>query len=196
MSAIDNLIATAVARTSQVRVCARGDLADRHVETAAELQRWLEVEGDDALAEDSNVRHLKDQLLAIEEEMETSSVTIRVATIPAYRWANLIRLHAPTREQRAQGFDNDPDTFPTAAVAACAVEPKISEDQARQLRDTLHQAEWNKLWIAVLLLNTEETPTPKLGAATAALLASAPSSTPASGEGSLAEPSSDGSGTP
>ncbi len=194
MSAIDDLIASATTRTEEVRVCARGDLADRHFEAAQELQRWLEVEGSDALAQDSNVRALNEALVALEEEMEAATVTIRVGTVAAYKWANLLRLNPPSREQREQGFDNDPDRFPPAAIAACAIEPRITVDQAEQLRNTLHLAEWNKLWIAVLLLNTQEIPSPKLGAATATLLASAPSSTPASDEGSLAGPSSAGSG--
>lgn len=192
MSAIDDLIGSAVPRTAEVRVCARGDLAERHADLVRELERWLEVEGADSLAQDSNVHHIKDKLLEVEEEIDRASVSIRFQAIPAYKWATLMRLNPPSREDLQRGFDNNPDTFPIQAVAACSVEPTISVEQAEQLRNTLHTAEWLKCWMAVVLLNNEETPTPKLGAAIADRLASAQSSTPASDEESLAGPSSDG----
>lgn len=194
MSAIDDLIASAAPRTEEVRVCARGDLVDQHARLVVEMSTWMDSEGDGALAMGSNVRDVHARLAAIEAEIEASTVVVRIQAVPAYKWANLLMKNPPTREQREAGCDNNPDKFPIAVVSACAIEPTISIDQAQKLRDTLSTPEWNNLWLGCLLLNTQEAPSPKLAAATASLLANDGSSTPASTEGSLAEPSSDGSG--
>ena len=65
MTTIDDLIASAAPRTQEVRVCARGDLAVRHEEIVRELNQWLTVEGDDALAATSTTRALHEQLAAV-----------------------------------------------------------------------------------------------------------------------------------
>ena len=190
MSGIDDLIATASARTAKVRVCARGDLVDLHQALVVQLDQQLKADG--SLADDK-VTGLSQQIVDVEAEMEASTVEITVTSVSQLKWANLLLKHPPTAAQRRGGHDHHPIDFPRAAVAACAVDPEISPLQAEQMHERLPFGEWTKLWMTVFSLNCSETPLPKLPAASELLRASAPSATP-SDQGSLAEPSSAGSG--
>lgn len=191
MSTIDDLIATAKPRTATVRVFARGDLVDAHARLAEQLHGQLPDSG--SLADIGPTREIAEQLVALQEEMEASAVDIIVQTIPDLDWADLLRVHAPSAEDRRAGHDTNPKTFPQAAVAACAVAPTISLTQAEGMRKSLHNAEWNKLYLTVIGLNVTATPLPKMAAASELLRASEPLAKP-SGPGSLAPSSSDGSG--
>jgi len=41
--------------------------------------------------------------------------------------------HAPTLEQKAKGFNFNPDTFGPALVAACSSEPEMTEEDTKEL---------------------------------------------------------------
>lgn len=189
---IDRLIANAQARTLEVRVCSRGDLVDRHIEAVQALNSI--DDGDGSLAEGSASRAALQAVKDIEDEMEAETVTVVMSSVSDEKWANLLRRHAPSKAERRAGHDHDPQTFPPAAVSACAVEPEISLAQATALRGALPPGEWNKLWVAAFSLNVLETPHPKLAAATELLQASEGSSTTPPREGSLAGGSLAGSG--
>lgn len=190
---VEDFIATTTPRTEMVRVCARNDLARQHEELAIELQQVLR-DAPDALGSDgehdARIDDLAAQIVAVEEQMEAFNLEVHLSSIGAQAWADLLRHHPP----RKRGQSHDPDTFPPAAVAACATEPKITEDQAQRMFATLHSAEWSKLWVAVVGLNEVGTPLPKLGAAADLLRANRLSAASPETTGSLAESSSVGSG--
>lgn len=189
---LDELIATAQPRTEKVRVCARGDLVAAHAEAVQALD--LAARTDDSLSGSENTRAAATRVKEIEDEQEASTVTFTLAAVSRRRWADLLAEHTPSKEQRRSGLDHDPDRFPVAAVAACVIDPEMSEDQARQLADVLPPGEWNKLWVATLGLNITEMPHPKLGAATELLQANGRSSTTPPSEASPAAGSLAGSG--
>lgn len=171
---VEDLIATAQPVTEQVPVCARGDLVAKHRAAVAAL---AEASRDDDTLTGSGAREAAAAVKAVEDEMEAATVMFTVGTVSRNQWADLLALYPPSREQRRTGLDHDPSTFPPAAVAASVQTPKVTEDQAAKLCATLPTGEWNKLWGAVCALNLNETPRPKLAAATAILQANGPSST-------------------
>lgn len=63
-----------------------------------------------------------------EEEVELVFEAISAKELDA-----LQAKHQPTQEQRTQGAAFNRNTFPPALIAACAVEPKISEADAREI---------------------------------------------------------------
>ncbi len=182
---IDELIATAQPRTEVVRICARGDLVARHAEAAAALRKAMDDDqspmGDPATVEASKA------VVAIEAERDAATVEFTLQAVSRQKWANLLAKHPPTAEQRRAGHDNNPETFPVAAVAECCKEPTLTVEKAQQLAEVLHMGEWNKLWITVVGLNTTGTPDPKLAAATELLRVNGHSSTTQPLEGSLAD---------
>lgn len=181
---IDELIATARPRTATVEVCGRGDLVASHRDLVAQLKTVVSddtsIEGSDEEAR----REIAEQIVAVETEMESSRVTIEVQSIGG-RWADLLRDNPPTGDQRLLGYDNNPDTFQPAAIAACAVNPTISIDQAAKMREVLDEGEWGALYSIVQTLNRSRTPNPKLPAATELLRPNDRSSTTSVPEGSL-----------
>lgn len=191
---VDDLIATAQHRTQEVLICARGDLVDAHAEAVRALAAATE-DGDGSLAS-PEITEAARRVQEIEEEQAASTVTFVLSSVSRRVWADLLAANAPTDEQRRAGHDHNPDTFPVAAVAACAVEPSLSLQQAEKLIDVLPAGEWSKLWVTALHLNISETPHPKLGAATELLRANGRSSTTSDPAGSLEAGSLAGSGKP
>jgi hypothetical protein len=78
-------------------------------------------------------------------------------------------------------LDHNPDTFPVAAIAACASDPVLTEEQAQRIHDTVRLGDWERIWATVRSLNTDQAAAPKSVAAGLidAALASAASSTTA-----------------
>lgn len=192
---IEAFLATAAPRTEKVRVCARNDLVRRHRELVEAVNQALGVKRD-ALGSEHEVPPEAELLLldiaAVEEEQERFTLEFELRSIGAQAWADLLRQHPPLKHQR--GYAHNPDTFPPAAVAACSVAPKLTEDQAARMFATFESGEWSKLWIAAVGLNELETPHPKLAAAADLLRARRPSAGSPENEGSLAERSSVDSG--
>lgn len=197
---VDDLIATAQPRTEKVQVCARGDLVDRHAELVAELGVAVDDPSARSLGEGltPEVERIHDEIQQVEAEMEEATVTFALRAIGSLAWQNLLRAHLP-RPGRDHRLMFNLATFPPAAVAACAVDPPVTVEQAQQMYGTdeepgvLHSAEWDKLWSAAYVLNETATPHPKLPAAIESLLKNGRSSTTAANEASPDPSSSDDS---
>lgn len=159
---VDDLIASAAPRTKPVRVCARGDLVDRHAALVAEMAAVTEA-GTGSIAGNPEVEAIAARIVAVEEEQEASTLTIVLRSVSRRAWADTLAKNPPRPQDK--GLDHNPVSFPPAAVALCAAEPEISVDQATKLADTLPPGEWLKLWNAALALNLAETPHPKLAVA-------------------------------
>lgn len=159
MTTVADLVATAQPRTTTVRVCARGDLVDRH----AELVAQLEGEAGSSVGVSSEAKQLAAEIVAVEEEQEASTLTVTLKSVSRRVWADLLAQHPPRPQDK--GLDHNPDTFPTAAIAAASVEPALTVEDVDQLADVLPPAEWAKLWRATFKLNVAEVPHPKLAAA-------------------------------
>lgn len=187
---IDELIATAQPRTHQVRICARGDLVAAH-EQAVEAYRQA-LEGDDSLAGSADSKAAAEAVVAIEDEMDASTVEIAVSAVSRKVWADLLAANPPTKEQKRLGHIYNPDTFSVAMVAACVKD--LDEAKAKELSEAIPHAEWAKLENAAFALNVTETPHPKLPAATELLRANGQSSTTSDPEGSREAGSLAGSG--
>lgn len=177
---IADLIATARPRTIEVRVCARGDLVDRHAILSAQLNDAAKSDDDASLAGNPAVAELSQQIVDVEAEQEASTVTFVLQSIPRRKWADLLAKHPPRPEDRAQKDDCNRLTFPPAAIVACTKSPSVSEPELyRLINDVLPSGEFGKLWTAALGLNILENPHPKLAAATElARLNGASSTTP------------------
>lgn len=193
---VDDLIASAQTRTLKVSVCARGDLVNRHAELVDELNTAIAASSDSlGNGNRSEIDRLHAEVDAVEAEQEESTTEFTLTSIGALSWSSLLRKHPPPPEVKGQLAFNLA-SFPPAAVAACVVEPEMTEPQAARLYDVLPSGEWDKLFAAAFTLNEQGTPHPKLSAAIGNLLRSGQSSTTAAPTESLAKPSSDDSNAP
>lgn len=167
-----------VARTTEVKLCLRPDLIAKHVEAEIALSR----------ATKTNRTNRAQAVVDLETEIEAASKVFKLTAVSPREWADLRRAHLPTASQliREPNLDHNPDTFPSAAVAACSVDPELSYEQVEKLRESpkVDFGEWQKLWLAVADLNLEVAAAPKSLAATAVLSRNGGSSTTAARKGS------------
>ena len=189
MASIDDFLDGYQPPVEEVPVCGRPGLIAEHAQVEAEIAGH-HVHGNLG----GPPQELLDRLAALEAEIEASVMIIKLRAIANRPWADLLAAHPPTTEERAQGFGAHPDTFEPAALAACAVEPTFTVEQAERMANTIPRSEWAALTDAVRRLHEDRSTAPKSLLLSALRPASVASSATQLDEGSLGEPSSDDSG--
>lgn len=153
MTSIDDLLAEAVAREKSVKILLRQDLLGEHERLEAELQAELELdmrENRDPLGP-----VLAARLLDFEAEIEAARREFRFRAVGKRPWADLLAAHPPTKEQlqKMARLDHNPETLPTAAVAASCIDPVMTVEQVAQLEQVLNFAQFERLWECCLDVN-------------------------------------------
>lgn len=175
---VDDFLGDFTPPTVDVRICPRTDLRDKH----RELERRL-VESSQSpsssLADSGGAKGLAEELQAVEAEMEAATRSFRFQALSRRRWRGLLAGHPPQKQHKSEGLDFNPETFPVAAIAACAVEPAMNAEQAEKLADALPLGEFERLWAGVLEVNLGVSGNPKSMIATAILRTNGASSTTA-----------------
>lgn len=98
---------------------------------------------DEALAR--RIEGLEQAHAEAQEVLAAASLTLTFRALPRPVLEELITAHAPTDEQAAEDAAFNPDTFPTALVAASSVDG-MSEAEAAELLDSWPAADSNALW--------------------------------------------------
>jgi hypothetical protein len=150
---IEQIIAGARRPETTVPLCMRGDLQaaweqlDRDFDTAdKEITEEVTNGG-------SSVRAVKiaQQMAEIEQEMRTSTVIFTLRGLSRTRWKELVEAHPPV-EGEDEGEVNE-ESFVTAMIAECCVEPMMTIEQAGRLRDEVTDGQWQELATASWQLN-------------------------------------------
>lgn len=78
-------------------------------------------------------------------------------SIGSKRYDDLLGQHKPTKEQAKDGAQWNGETFPPALIAACAVDPEISLEDAEAIwaSDDWSRGELLDLFVAVIKLNSD-----------------------------------------
>lgn len=123
----------------------------------AELESRLATlrKDDDSIAAGGDeASRVADEIEVLRERAEASKTDFTLTSIGADAWADLFTKHPPSREQRSQGFDHDPDGFQVDVIAACLVEPEVDGvDSVRQLRRSILAGDWQLLFLTARQLN-------------------------------------------
>lgn len=181
MATIDELRARHRPRRVEARILLDANVLDEHARLEQALQAAL---GDPSVA--TRAPELAEQLAALEARIDAGDETFTFEALGRQVWLSLIAEHPPTADQRAEGYDYDPTTFPAAAIAASCVSHQLDLDDAMWLANTLDLAEYAKVWQACLTANLGVADRPKSATATALRLMSERSSTTSHPEESLA----------
>lgn len=158
---LDEFFAEAKPTIAIAKVCPRGDLLAQHDELSDALQKALAADGQ------QNKGHtapgVADQLKALEAEIEAAMRTFRFQSIGRFAWRQLKEAHPHLDDDGKPKADFDPatgqfvdfdvDTFPVAAIAASSLAPKITEEQATKLAESLNDAQFGELWKATVIAN-------------------------------------------
>lgn len=66
-------------------------------------------------------------------ELDGDQIELEFGAISSKKIDELYSANQPTAEQRIKGMAFNPETFNPALVSACAIEPKISEEDATEI---------------------------------------------------------------
>lgn len=117
----------------------------------------------------------------LQEEIRASEFEFEFEAMPKRRYEALLDQHPPTDEHRAIGLGYNADTFPTALIAACAVNPKLTLADVEELERRVTDKQFGKLWATAAAVNIGDDAAPKfvrssaLAAMSETLLPTAPS---------------------
>ena len=148
----------------------------------AEIERAEEQleearKNDDSLAGGS--AELARRVVELHEQAKEEEETFTFAAISARAWSDLQSQHPPSKEQREEGLNTDPDPFSRAALAASASEPKLTPEDVDWLYDNLSVGQYQRLWSTCLAVNVGVSGPKAQPSAIATRLASGPKSTTA-----------------
>jgi hypothetical protein len=129
---IDDIIDATFAREDVVRICLDGRLLGRHTELCRRLD---DLEGPVlGLPDAGEARRVAEEIRAVEEQIEASKVAFRFGGITSYEF-DRIQKRFP-REEGRSGWDVTAGA--PALIAACAIAPKMTEEQATALLGKLN----------------------------------------------------------
>lgn len=190
MTSFDDVLAQVQPRTEMVRVCLRGDLIAAHQRADHELQQLLVGRGHDA-----DTVAAAEAVQAIEQQMRDATVEFVFQHLGRTAWTDLLAEHPPTDEQKAANprLDNNPETFPYAAMAASCIAPEnATADSFRDLEERITAESWDQMWAATLVANLGGRDPGESGAASAVLRRLRPrSEQPSDAESDAASSSAD-----
>lgn len=154
--------------------------------------RELEEALDRAAVEDSKLNRdpqmpvIAQQLSDLEAEIDAAKSSFTFKCVGTSAWLALSAKFPPTKAQLAVNklADHDPDRFQPEAIAASCVDPPMTVEQAKKLRDVTTIAQWGELWQACVQANMG-TDSPKSSAAGAILRVKQQFDNTAAAEGSL-----------
>lgn len=194
MADIEDIISSAKLPTRTVPLCLRGDLQAEFEDLDRQLQAAnANGEDDETLAGRPEVRELAERVEAVRQQMAEHTAVFRFRGLSARDYSDLTAEHKPTEEQQAKGLDLDWETFPVGLIAACAIDPKMTVEQAERLNRTVSDRQWEDLYQAALACNRQRVDVPFSLSASAITAASAPRSSQPERGASPAESSSAGS---
>ncbi|MFI6813773.1 hypothetical protein ACIBG7_15235 [Nonomuraea sp. NPDC050328] len=133
-------------------ICMRGDLQAQWEELEQRLEFLRRQPKNDSLGAVDPTRVVAEQMEALRTEMKEHVRVFLLRAKTRKEWSDLIKLHPPRKEDGA-GAAFNPETFPVAALAACSVRPRMTEEQAGRVIDQITAGQWNELWGKVAALN-------------------------------------------
>lgn len=148
-------------KTSRVLVGKAIVLLDQHAEAEAELAQA--IEDDRRLNREPLAPTLAARVQELEAEIEASKRSFRFVSIGRKAWADLVRDHPPSKEDRKRDARSDinSETFPAAAIAASCADPKMTLEQVKRLETAIGDPQWTVLWNDCLQANLGGLSTPK-----------------------------------
>lgn len=186
MTVLDDVLARVTPVTRREEICIDGELAAR----IDDLERQMLTEAEQDIRENRTPRapRVAREIEQLQQAQRDSMQVFEVRSIGGTEWRRLRGNYPPTKKQRAEGWDVDPDEFRPAAVAACCALvaaagtdaerlEHLDAEGTKRLAAVLSDGQWARLWKLVLWCNTEGDARPKSGIATGILAASGSEST-------------------
>lgn len=180
MAEISDIIGQIRRPEKTVPICLAGDLQAEFEELERDLALAREAgrpsEGTLAGGANPMATTIAQQIMELRERMREHTVVFRFRGLSSKAYSDLVAQHPPTEEEKEKGLDIGWDTFPAALIAACAISPAMTAEQARRLSDELTQAQWDALFSGAFSVNKRDVDVPFSYGASAVLRSSAKNS--------------------
>jgi hypothetical protein len=174
MASIDDIISSAKLPEKTIELCLRGDLQAQWEDLERQFQAVQEQDGD-TLGGGAHARDLADRMAGVAEEMRSHQVTFLFRGLSHRAYSDLLKAHKAPEEKRDEAVDGlDWGTYPTALIAACAVDPAMSYEQAEKLSEVVSNKQFDDLFAAALSVNRAAVSVPFSYAASAIRASSDP----------------------
>lgn len=158
-TSIDDILGQLTLPERVYPLCVRPDLQVQWEQAEAEVVAAQRDNLDSLAGTSRAATAAAKKVQALEAEMAEHTVPFRLRALTHKAWSDLVAAHPP-REGENDGAWNG-ETFGTAMLAACAVEPAMTEEQAGLLVDRLTMGQWNELQVTLFGLNTNGVEIPK-----------------------------------
>jgi hypothetical protein len=148
-----------------VPVCLDAALVSRYEELEGELVKEAE-QASDSLA-GGRAAQLRQQLVELRGQMQSSTVPFRFRALPSPRYKSLKRAHPPRKSEDGSPVDRDgilrvnEDTFFIPLMRACLTEPVLDDETFRILvEERLSDGQLERLTTEVWRLNSSRVDLP------------------------------------
>lgn len=146
---VGDVLAAARLPEKRARICTRGDLIAEYDDVVDELASLLDINGEvkddpDASVGDESKIGRAQRLNARSDEIRTEMA--RHLWLPIFRGMSSDDLSTFNAEHYPKNDGADLKPYHELLVARCAIEPKISPEEAHQLRCKLPLPSWQELW--------------------------------------------------
>lgn len=143
MASIEDILARAKPRTEVTTICLVGDLRAEHTRLTTELETLQQMQPTRKMtAGTGEMRAVAERIQQLEVDIQKAMQEFQFRGISEPE-LEALRDRFPPREGKRETW-NVVAASP-AFVAACAVEPTMTEAQAEQLRKSLAQGDWDTL---------------------------------------------------
>lgn len=155
-TSIEDVIDAATLRETEVQLCLSGDLAAEADRLQAQLDALPPEKPRSSLAEVNPRAAIESELDEVHALMRENLTTFRFRALGRTAWLDLVAQHPGRNDGEAW----NPETFTVALVAACAIEPEMTLDQAERLFEKINADQRGDLWSGAYGANTRETRVP------------------------------------
>jgi hypothetical protein len=157
---LDAMLAAAKQPEKTVPICLRGDLQADWEELDRELTE-LRTKNAGTLAGDPAEGAVADRIRALEAEMATSTLTLRLRALRRKQWMALLELH-PARPDNAMDkiYNLNVDVFFPDLIARCLVSPEMDQNQLDTLIDSITSRQYDVLTEVAWNLNRADVSVP------------------------------------
>lgn len=168
MTDFEDILARAKARETSVDLCLAGDLLAEHERLSGELERvsrdYEASRATRSLADADPAHEIAEQIRDLEERITEQTVSFRFRAIPRSKYRELESAH-PGRPDKQEAWN--PETFAPALIAACSLDPKMSDADVHRLMDHLNAGQAEALFEAAWTACNEAPRVPFSAAASA-----------------------------
>jgi predicted transcriptional regulator len=156
---IEDVLALARPRQTEVRLCLAGDLAARADRLAEQIEAASARHSPSSLADVDPRTALTAELDEVHAAMRPSEVVFRFQAQGRTAYSDLLAAHPPRPGVADDGSWNN-DTYPHALIAACCIEPVMTVEQVGELSEVLNHRQRNELFSAAWGAQVGETRVP------------------------------------